>query len=76
MTAHPATLYGFVMGLVALIGVIVLIATGDVSADVGVPIISGIALGSVGVAGGVASPRPSNVNVVDTGTVTNANPDE
>lgn len=58
---HPATLYGFILATVALVGTIVLVALGDVTSDVGVPIISAIALGGVGVAGGVATPRVAMV---------------
>lgn len=71
MTTHPATLYGFVTALVALIGVIVLVALGDIASDVGVPIISALGLGGVGVAGGVAQAAPRTV----TGTVTTVTPD-
>lgn len=73
MTAHPATLYGFVTGLVALVGLIVLVALGDVATDVAVPIISAIALGGVGAAAGVAQ---QGTSVVTTGTVTTVNPNE
>lgn len=71
MPSHPATLYGFVTGLVALIGVIVLVALNDVSADVAVPIIASLGAGGVGVAGGVAV---QNRTTADTGTVTLADP--
>lgn len=44
----------FVFGLVGLVAIAVLIALGKVSADVGVPIISGVTLGGIGHANGYA----------------------
>lgn len=48
---HPVTIYSFLLALVALVGVIVLVALGKVPTDVGVPIIATLGGSSVGVAG-------------------------
>lgn len=76
VTSHPVTLYGFLTGLVALIGVIMLVALGDVSADVGLPIIAGLGAGGVGAAAGVATPnRQVTVTSDTTGDVGIAEPE-
>lgn len=64
---HPVTVYGFALALVTLVSMVVLLALGDVSSDVAVPVIVGIGGGSLGAAAGIAAPN-SNVNE-STGTV-------
>lgn len=61
---HPATLYSFTIGVIALIGTIVLLALHDIPVEAALPIISAIALGGIGAGAGIQQ----STNTTDAGT--------